>query len=317
MSPRTRHSQIGAALLLAMIIVTLVSTIAAGMVWQQSRAIHIEAAERARAQVGWMLHTGIDFAREVVRRFDDANPQRDQPWDADLAETRLSALLAADRDNSADASLDAFISGRISDAQSRYNLHRLVGVDGKLVEVEAKAFTRLCEAIGLPDSAAMVMSGLVKAHAAQAADRAADAAIAPTRVEQLIWLGVDPASLARLMEFVELLPVDTPVNLNTARREVIYAAIDGISLSDAERLVRVRATRFASIEQLVSERLLAPTIALDPGRVSVKTSYFVAEATVRFEDNAITERALLERQGAGASATVVVRRSERFPLRAT
>ena len=41
--------QRGAALLTAMIIVTLVSTLAAGMVWQQWRAVQVEVAERARA----------------------------------------------------------------------------------------------------------------------------------------------------------------------------------------------------------------------------------------------------------------------------
>ena len=126
MSRSSTTRQRGAALLLAMMVLTLISTVAAGMVWQQSSAIQIEAAERARSQAGWMLQSGIDFAREVVRRYGNADPRHDQAWDSELAETRLSALLAADRDNSADASLEAFISGRVDDAQSRYNLRNLV-----------------------------------------------------------------------------------------------------------------------------------------------------------------------------------------------
>ena len=47
-SRQTRTPQRGAALLLAMIIMALVATATAGMVWHQSRAIQIEAAERAR-----------------------------------------------------------------------------------------------------------------------------------------------------------------------------------------------------------------------------------------------------------------------------
>jgi general secretion pathway protein K len=43
--PRTQR---GAALLTAMIIVTLVATLAAAMVWQQWRAVQVEVAERAR-----------------------------------------------------------------------------------------------------------------------------------------------------------------------------------------------------------------------------------------------------------------------------
>ena len=37
----TRQPERGAALLLAMIILTLVSTLAAAMVWQQSRAVQV------------------------------------------------------------------------------------------------------------------------------------------------------------------------------------------------------------------------------------------------------------------------------------
>jgi len=50
-SPR----QTGAALLAAMLTVTLVATFAAGALWQQWRATEIEAAERARVQAAWVL----------------------------------------------------------------------------------------------------------------------------------------------------------------------------------------------------------------------------------------------------------------------
>ena len=47
--------QRGAALLLAMVIVALITTVASGMVWLQTRAVQVEAAERARAQAAWIL----------------------------------------------------------------------------------------------------------------------------------------------------------------------------------------------------------------------------------------------------------------------
>ena len=45
-----------------MIILTLVATLAAGMVWQQSRAVQVEAAERARVQAAWILTGALDWA---------------------------------------------------------------------------------------------------------------------------------------------------------------------------------------------------------------------------------------------------------------
>ena len=55
----SRPTQRGAALLTAMIIVTLIASLAAGMVWQQYRAVQIEAADRAEMhrEARCRLHT--------------------------------------------------------------------------------------------------------------------------------------------------------------------------------------------------------------------------------------------------------------------
>jgi general secretion pathway protein K len=50
-----------------MVIVTLVATLAAGMVWQQWRAIEVETAERARVQSSWLLDGALDWARLILR----------------------------------------------------------------------------------------------------------------------------------------------------------------------------------------------------------------------------------------------------------
>ncbi len=315
-SCQRQGGQRGAALLLAMVILTLVSTLAASMVWQQSRAIHIEAAERARVQLGWMLNSGIDFARETIRRLRDNDPRDEQVWDAKVEETRLSSLLAADRDNNADTALEAFISGHISDAHARYNLRRLLNPQGEVVAAEAKTLLRLCDAIGLPGTEQILIAGLQKAWAPLGAERSPDASVAIRRPEQLAWLGLDAATVARLIDFVDVLPAsDTGINLNTAPREVIYAVIDGIDLATAGRLVRERNNRFATVEDARKAVSLNATIDLGGNKLVVKSRFFYAEATVRFEDRAVTERALLERQGDGGSATVLVRRSDRQPVR--
>ena len=69
--------QRGAALLTAMVIVTLVATLAAAMVWQQWRAVQVEAAERARMQAAWILAGALDWARLILR--EDAPQRRRRP----------------------------------------------------------------------------------------------------------------------------------------------------------------------------------------------------------------------------------------------
>ena len=89
-------TQGGAALLLAMIILTLVSTVAAGMVWQQSRAVQVEAAERARTQAVWILNGALDWGRDIPRlvRSNRAGGP-DEPLV--IQEMNVSSFLAADQ----------------------------------------------------------------------------------------------------------------------------------------------------------------------------------------------------------------------------
>jgi general secretion pathway protein K len=256
---RARPRQRGAALLLAMIIVALVATITAGMVWQQDRALQIEAAERARAQASWILSGALDWARLILREDQRTNQQRnqpydslDEPWATPLAEARLSTFLAADKDNNTEGGPEAFISGTIVDAQSRYNLRALVDEAGKPVEVQVAAFSRLCGAAGVPsDTAQRIAEALGTGRAAPGAADVDPAAqpLQPSRLADLAWQGIENEILVRLAPLAELLPVATPVNLNTAPREVLLAAIDGIDLGSAERLVQARQREpFHSIE---------------------------------------------------------------------
>jgi len=91
-------------LLTAMLVVVLVSTLASAMVWQQWRAVQVEAAERARTQAGWILTGALDWARLILR--EDARSggatTLSEPWATPLAEARLSTFLAADKNNNAE-----------------------------------------------------------------------------------------------------------------------------------------------------------------------------------------------------------------------
>ncbi len=296
------QSQQGAALLLAMIIVALVATLTAAMVWQQERAVAIEAAERARGQGSWILNGALDWARLILREDQRTNQQRGapydslgEPWAQPLAEARLSSFLAADKDNNADGGPEAFISGAIEDAQSRFNLRALVDDAGKPVPAQLAALERLCELAGAPGDAAALIAKALGETKIGTTDNPEGAPLRPTRWEDLTWLGLDPATLQRLEPYADLLPVATPVNLNTASREVIVAAIDGIDLGSAERLLQARQRQpFERLEAV--KGLLPPETVLDPGRVGVGSNHFYVSGRLRLEDRVLEERSLLVRR---------------------
>ena len=336
-----RHAQRGAALLLALTLVALVATLASGMVWQQWRAVQVEAAERSRAQSLWILHGAIDWTRLILRedaRGGGAVDHLGEPWATPLAEARLSSFLAADRDNAGDAELEAFLSGAIVDAQSRYNLRNLFDDQGRLLPGELPVLARLCDAAGGGSScSARLADGLAASWAREAGNTgtggggagsegrngaggsggpggSASSASPPadarrplpvTRVEHLAWLGLEPPTLAALRPLVEVLPLRTQLNVNTASREVL-AAVLGIDAGTAERLVARRQTQaFETLEQLRSE--LPEGTPLEASRVAVQTSFFEATGRIRIDERIVQERVLLQRKGRNEVA--VLRRS--------
>ena len=319
MRPR---SQAGAALLLAMIIVALVASAAAGMVWQQTRAVSIEGAQRARDDAAWILSGALDWARLILREDLRANQQRnsaydalDEPWAQPLAEARLSSFLAADKDNNADGGPEAFISGAIEDAQSRFNLRGLVDDAGKVVPAQLAALQRLADAAGAPsDAADRIAQVMVVARTGVDPNASGGPPIQPQRLADLAWQGIEPATLQRLEPYVDLLGKPTPININTAPREVILAAIDGIDLGMAQRLVQARQRqRFEKLDDVLAQ--LAPTTVLDPNRASVGSSYFLVSGRLRLEDRVLEERSLLVRRDGRVDVLRREKRSFQSPLR--
>lgn len=315
--PTRRARQRGAALLLAMLILTLVATLASGMVWQQWRAIQVEGAERARAQSAWILSGALDWARLILR--EDARTggadHLGEPWAVPLAEARLSSFLAADRDNNSAAEADdieAFLSGSIADAQSHWNLRRLILADGKVAAAELRVLQRLCEQAGLPgDTAERIAQALRKAWTPGAALE--EATIAPQRLSELAWLGIDADSLRRLAPWVALLPgIDTRVNVNTAPAEVIAAAVDGMSLGSAQRLVQERQRTPLRELGVAPGRTFFPADPLtNLDGVGVNSRFFVVQGRLRLGDRVLEERSLIERR----QLDIVVLARERINLR--
>ncbi len=296
-----RRAQRGAALLTAMIIVTLVVTLSAAMVWQQYRAVQVEQAERARTQSAWILNGALDWAVLILRE-DGRTGGPDylgEPWSVPLAEARLSTFLAVDRENTDDAP-DAFLSGSITDLQSRYNLRNLYN-DSTVITEEVEALQRLCTTAGVStDVASTVAVALAAAQARRSGQNSADAPLPPRSVSQLGWLGLDADTVKRLAPLVVLLPARTPVNVNTASREVLSSVVKGLDLASAERLVQMRQrSHFRNLQEVEAQ---VPNLGpLNAQQLSVSSNYFEVQGKLRLVDRVLEQRSLVQRQGRAAT----------------
>jgi len=318
--PFARRRQRGAALLMAMVIVTLVATLSASMVWQQWRAVQVEEAERVRAQAQWVLVGALDWARLILKEDARKGGADDltEVWAMPLAEARLSTFLSADKDNTEDAP-EAFLSGKVDDATARYNLRNLIDAFGEIDPKELLVLRRLCEFASLsPSLADGVAQGYRRAWLAQLAGDSAmlaklggdeglsRAPLMPQNVDQLVWLGLDAGTVERLRPYVTILPDASGINVNTAPKEVIAAAVDKMDLGTAERLVQARQRTPFKDPSDMQKVLGANTLEL--GRLRLNSDFFEVRGRLRLENNIIEQRHLVQRVG----TDVIVRYQTRF-----
>lgn len=298
---RPPRPQRGAALLMAMLTVTLVATFAATALWQQWRAVEVEAAERGRAQSAWVLVGALDWARLILR--EDARASTTdhlaEPWAVPLQESRMSTFLAADRGVSSgdeDDLPEVFLSGRIIDLQSRMNISDLVTENGELVAARLAAFTRLFELLGLPPQELLSLAENLRRASMVTVEEGSDVPLRPQRFDQLAWLGVAPDLLQQMAPYVTLLPERTAVNLNTASAQVIAASVPDLDLTSAERLVNARASsHLRSVAD--AAKLLDMVGSLNEADFSVQSRYFEVQGRLRVEHNVVNERSLVQRNG--------------------
>ena len=297
-TPRRSSAQSGAALLAAMLTVTLVATFAATALWQQWRSVEVETAERARVQSSWILTGALDWARLILR--EDARAggadHLAEPWAVPLNEARLSSFLSLDKIVT-ETEREAFLSGQISDLQARLNVTNLV--DGNaLSEPTLASFGRLFELLGLPaDQLQTLASNLLAASQRSGLAATPLTPLMPQHVDQLSWLGVRPEVLAELSAYITLLPARTPVNLNTASAEVIYASIPGLDLADAQKLVTARASSHFRTLAEASLKIGKPGAQFKEGQHSVSSRFFEVRSRLRLDQSVVQERAVLQRDG--------------------
>lgn len=327
-----RARQSGAALLTAMLTVALVATMAAGALWQQWRSVEVESAERARVQALWVLTGALDWSRLILRE-DGRSGGADhlgEPWAVPLEEARLSSFLAAGKDNTVDNAeslQQVFLSGRISDLQARMNVLNLVQLVSKaspaspagtdavpgtrageqpgaemtatLSEADLQAFTRLFERLGLqPGELTALAENLRFAMDTGAASgAAARAPLLPQRVDQLVWLGLSPRSLSLLRPYITLLPVRTPVNVNTASAVVLSASIPKLDLALAQRMVSARLV--SPFRTLADAGKLAGDAAgpLNAAQHSVNSRFFEVRGQLRQDKGVVEEHSVVQRDG--------------------
>jgi general secretion pathway protein K len=283
--------------------------------------VEIETAERGRSQTSLMMTGAMDWTRLILRE-DAVSAQGaeadhlGEPWALPVQESKLSTFLSQDQQwREGDA--EVFLSGQITDAQSRMNVMNLLD-NGQVSPKVLARFAVLFERLNLPlaelqtmaqelqrsqqSSTSSATGSLAPGGSAAASSSGSSAAsgagpLMPQQTAQLVWLGLSPASLTALQPHITLLPEATPVNLNTASAEVLSAAIAGLDLASARQLVQQRQRGPWTSLNAAQQAMGTSGRLLDEQQHSVRSRYFEVHGRMRIDNVVQQELALVRREG--------------------
>lgn len=281
----------GAALVMALLVLALVTTLVSSAVALQWRQTETEIAERERQQMRWLMSGAIDWVGLVLSedaRSSAAVDHLGEPWALPLARSRLSTFLAPQQ-QWREGDPEVFLSGRIEDAQARLNLRNLQR--GDRVDPQAlAALRRLFELLKLPESELPLLLAPWTASGPNAT------ALQAQRPQELAALGLTPSTWQALAPHVVVLPQATPVNLNTASEWVLRAVLPQADPGRVRQALLGRARQPWRDLQEAAQALGSAT-PLDSRWHAVNTQHFWLQGQLSLGQSTWSETALLQRQG--------------------
>lgn len=293
--------QKGVAIITALLLSTLAVTIVTSLFWLQQVQVRSMENQRLQLQTRWILRGALDLSRLILNQdFIDSQTitRLDGVWATPLEETRLDDYV--ERERLQGENFNATLSGRMTDAQARYNLGNLA--QGKQIQTaEVEVFARLLSNLRLDSGLAQNVASMVAQSNTVAVPQQEQAGsnepMGMVRVEDLLAVsGFTPQAIEQLRDYVIVLPASpVSVNVNTAPAEVLSALVPGLSLSDAAAMVSARKTvyyrskaEFQALYQVAGKTI---TAAWD-----VRSDYFLAYSRVKLDRASLETQSLLARR---------------------
>ncbi|HTJ96731.1 MAG TPA: type II secretion system minor pseudopilin GspK [Rhodocyclaceae bacterium] len=290
-SIRRPSAQSGVAVVTALLLTALAVTLVAGVFWQQQVQLRVLENQRLHGELERSLLGQLDWAAAILNA--DAKRVNNvdylgQSWSQPLLNSHI------------EAESDAVVSRRIIDAQSRYNLTNLSG-DGGVNKAELATFQRLLRNLQLsPALAVSIAEYLRKPSEALPPDVRSGGVLPLLHVDDLLAIpGVTPAAVERMRDFVVVLPVPTPVNLNTASLEVLSACFESMTQADASFLIASRAAAYFRDAADFSARLGGNknvSAGSNAKPVGFSSNYFLVDSQVRIGRAVGSTLSLLKRE---------------------
>jgi general secretion pathway protein K len=301
--------QRGVALITAILIMALVTTLVFNLEWDNSldlRRTYVsmyreEAIQAALGAESWV---------RILLQQDSSDSETDhlgEIWASDLPVLPLGAE---------GDTIQGEIYGQIEDLQGRFNINNLIDEQGEVHEESLEQFTRLLAALGIDVRFAGIAADWIDADRdAGFPDGAEDAiytgVVPPYRTANQILSstselaaleGMDKATLDTLLPHIVALPGRTGINVNTATGPVLQSLDENMTVADVEGLLSEREEQgFADLGNSFSS-LVTPDVL---NELEETSDFFQLKVIVRVDTVRITLFSLLERGPQGDTSPIL------------
>ena len=307
---RNRRAQAGAAIITALLVVTLAAVIVSALFYRESVAVRSIENRLALSQTRWVERAALDWAKVILRSDTGVYDHGTDVWATPVVETQLDETVTGGA-KIGDRSRNAFLAGSVTDAQAKFNVNTLVAANGQPSAPHLAAMTKLMSLLGLPESLApQALARIIRSRPTTLDNEAVPAA--EIRLIQFGDLrdipGFDEAVMQTLQPHVTVLPDETTrVNVNTASAEVIAAMIPQAQLSAVKSFIAQRERLPVTTLSAVRERMgLDASAELNQLLLSVNTRYFLVHGAIRYDRVESQTETLIRRDSSGPRGVVQV-----------
>jgi len=301
--------QSGVALITAILIMALVTTLAYSLEWDNSldlRRTYVsmyreEAIQAALGAESWMLM----ILRQDLQ--DSTTDHFGEIWASDIPPLPLES-----------DSIQGEIFGQIEDLQGRFNINNLIDANGEVDADSLEQFQRLLGALGIDQRFAGIAADWLDADQIAefpygAEDAIYSGIVPPYRTANQIVSsaselaaleGMDKATFDTLLPHIVALPGRTRINVNTATGPVLQSLDENITVADVERLFAERAeSGFDNYADAFSSLNLSTAAK---NQIGDTTDFFRLKVIVRIDTVRITFFSVIMR-GAHGNVSPILR----------
>jgi general secretion pathway protein K len=304
--------QRGIALILAVLVLALAAVLVVGLL-DAAEVSRARTRNSLRAEQTWQLLRGLEaWAAQALREDEQGEPgidSSDEPWAQPLPPIDIPG---------------GRIRGRLRELGGCFNVNSLIE-NGQPQQRQRERFERLLRVLGLNPLIAAQVEDYIDADIDPQGGGAEDGFLLGQRpprraanqplvhVSELRLLpAIDAEAWQALAPHVCALPIDSPMNINTASVELWMSLHDAMTRRMAEILAREGRARYRSLDELRREFERVGLTELPPEFVGslgmgFGSRYFLLEAEILFDDLPFAYSSLLQRDGTRVSVVARTR----------